>query len=142
MRLITLVFLLISAPAAWAQQRELPFDVSRQALVSLDTLLISWTAVDSHPGGVEGDIFYQPESVTAGECRALALIGLVRLRNLYAQRSSTLPVSMRLSVLCAGRYRGSLEYDGVNTRLEIRESDSGAITYSGREPGLPLSEGN
>ncbi len=131
----------VSAVPAFAQDaaRDLPFDVTRGALVSLDTTLIQWTELRLHVGGVEGELFYRPIDVTAEECRAAALLGMVRLRNLYRQRNGKLPVVLRMGLLCGRAFRGALDYDGLNTRLRILDIESGDIVYEGREAGLPLS---
>ena len=140
--LFLVLLLLLTAASADAQTRldPLPFDVSRLALLSVDTSLVEWISTGTFMGGVEGQLFYRAKGVTGNECRAVALIGLVRLRNLYRRQRQQEPVALRLRLLCARTYNGNLNYDGVNTDLEIRDSDTGDVIYSGSEPGLPFSD--
>ena len=136
-RLAFFFFLYVAVPAFGQTPEKLPFDVSRQALTQIDTTLLQWTSLRTFTGGIEGELFYRAVDVTPEVCHAVALVGMVRLRNSYKKESEADPVVLRLGLLCASAFHGSLYYDGVNTRLEIFDSRSGSILYQAREPGLP-----
>lgn len=131
------VFPLVALPAFGQTPERLPFDVSRHALTQIDTTLLQWTSLRIFTGGIEGELFYRAVGVTPEVCHAVALVGMVRLRNSYKKENEADPVVLRLRLLCASAFHGSVNYDGVNTRLQIIDSKSGSVLYRAREPGLP-----
>ena len=114
-----------------------PFDVSREALAQVDTSALQWTTLRTFTGGVEGSLYYHPGSVTPEQCKAVVVIGMVRMRNLYLHEIEEAPVVLRMDFRCAAAFLGTLRYDGVNTHLQIKDATSGEILYKGRELGLP-----
>ncbi len=116
---------------------QLPFDLLPEEVLQVDTAAVRWSDLRSYFGGAEAEIYYATESVELGECKAVALLGLLRLRDYYRRQRESDPVSLRLRLRCARLYRGLLEYDGVSVRLELRDGSSGALVYRGRHRGLP-----
>jgi hypothetical protein len=126
----------IGLPARAAAQ--LPFDLTQDDLSAVDTTAIRWTNFSTYVGGVEGDLRYTGDEATPGECKAVALLGAVRLRNFYRREQQDDPVTMRLGYRCGALYEGSLRYDGVVVRLELRDRSTGELLYQGRRRGPPL----
>ncbi|UCF20370.1 MAG: hypothetical protein JSU87_02900 [Gemmatimonadota bacterium] len=116
---------------------QLPFDLLPEELLQVDTAAVRWSNLRSFVGGAEVDLYYATETVETGECKAVALLGLLRLRDHYRRQRETEPVSLRLRLRCARLFNGLLEYDGVSVRLELRDESSGALVYRGRHRGLP-----
>ncbi|MEE9156283.1 MAG: hypothetical protein V3U38_06510 [Gemmatimonadota bacterium] len=126
-----------AVPASAQTRSTLPFDVSREALAQVDTSALQWTTLRTFTGGVEGSLYYHPGGVTPEQCKAVVVIGMVRMRNLYLQEIEEAPVVLRMDFRCAAAFFGTLRYDGVNTHLQIKDATSGEILYKGRELGLP-----
>ncbi len=126
-----------AVPASAQTRSTLPFDVSREALARVDTSALQWTTLRTFTGGVEGSLYYHPGGVTPEQCKAVVVIGMVRMRNLYLQEIEEAPVVLRMDFRCAAAFLGTLRYDGVNTHLQIKDANSSEILYKGREPGLP-----
>jgi hypothetical protein len=127
-----LIALCLSEPAA----AQLPFDITQEDLQAVDTTAMRWSNVRTHTGGVEGELSYRGLEVSDGECRAAALLGGIRLRNLYRRENQKEPVTLQLTVRCP-TYRAVLEYDGVVARLELRDVATGDLVYQGRRRGFP-----
>ena len=123
------------APARAAAQ--LPFDVVQEDLLAVDTTAMRWQALSTSVGGVEGELRYVVGDVTEGECRAMAVLGMLRLRNYYLKQQGERPVTLRMRLLCGAAYRGYVEYDGVTLRFELRDRATGELLYEGRRRGLP-----
>lgn len=115
---------------------QLPFDIVQEDLQAVDTTAMRWSSVRTHSGGVEGELSYRVREVSDGACKAVALVAGLRLRNLYRQETDNDPVTVRLAVRCPG-YRAVLDYDGVVTRLELRDFTTGELVYRGRKRGFP-----
>jgi hypothetical protein len=111
--------------------------LTRQNLLAVDTAAIRWTTLGTYVGGVDAEFLYRTLEVTPEECRAAALIGMVRLRNYYRQKQGDEPVTMRMDFQCGMAYKGGLRYNGVNAELEIRDVASGEQIYLKRRRGLP-----
>lgn len=116
---------------------QLPFDVNQDDLAAVDSLAFQWQRLSTSVGGAEGELHYVVEEATEGVCRAVAVLGMIQLRNRYVQRAGERPVTLRMQLLCGMTLRGHVEYDGVNTRLELRERSSGELVYRERIRGLP-----
>ncbi len=116
---------------------QLPFDITPEDVSAIDTTLVQWTGLRTWVGGVEGELRYGASEVAEGECKALALLGLVKLRNYYQRQREESPVTLRLTLRCGTAYRGSLAYDGVVVRLDLYDRTTGARVYQGRHRGLP-----
>ncbi|NIN72305.1 MAG: hypothetical protein GTO46_10400 [Gemmatimonadetes bacterium] len=126
--------ILVCLPETTAAQ--LPFDILEEDLQAVDTTAMHWSNVRTHTGGVEGELAYRVLEVSEGGCKAVALLGGVRLRNLYLRESQRDPVTLQLTVRCPG-YRALLDYDGVVARLELRDVATGGLVYQGRNRGFP-----
>ncbi len=126
---------LIQSPAQSTD--ELPFELTREDVRSVDTSAIRWTTLRTFVGGAEAEFLYENREVTPEECRAAALIGAARLRTHYRVERQDEPVSLRMGFQCGMIYTGVLRYDGVNSHLEVREVASGELIYRGRQRGLP-----
>lgn len=116
---------------------QLPFDVTREDLASVETGDIVWTGLRDFVGGVDGELEYRREEVSEGECRAVVLTAARRLRILYATEHGEQPVTLRLAARCGARYEARLSYDGLVAFLELRDPAGGTIVYRGRHRGLP-----
>ncbi len=116
---------------------QLPFDITQDDLQAVDTTALHWTSVQTYVGGVDGELRYRDPEVAEGECRAVALLGLLRLRNHYRRERGEAPVAIRLALRCAATYLGNLRYDGVVVQLELRDAATGELVYRGRRRGLP-----
>ena len=130
--LTALMVLCLSGPAA----AQLPFDIAQEDLQAVDTTAMRWSNVRTHTGGVEGELSYRVLEVSDGECKAAALLGGIRLRNLYRREHEREPVTLQLTVRCPA-YRAVLDYDGVVARLELRDAATGGLVYQGRKRGFP-----
>jgi hypothetical protein len=130
--LTALIVLCLSEPAA----AQLPFDIDQEDLQAVDTTAMRWSNVRTHTGGVEGELSYRVLEVSDGECKAAALLGGIRLRNLYRREHEREPVTLQLTVRCPA-YRAVLGYDGVVARLELRDVATGELVYQGRRRGFP-----
>ena len=86
---------------------------------------------------MEGELRYVVEEVTPEVCRAVALYGMLRLRNYYMREEGGAPVSMRMKTRCGPDYVGVLEYDGLFVHLELRARTTNELVYQGRYRGLP-----
>lgn len=144
LRLLTLILVGLLSPAPGPAQTasELPFDLTERDIAQLDPSAISWSKERTFVGGVEGELHYDrnnPHLAESAECRAAALVGLLRLRNLYVRERDETPVSIHLGFRCRSVYGGTLTYDGVVMRLELRDHTSGRLIYQGRARGLPGS---
>ena len=106
-------------------------------ILLVDTAAVSWSNLRTFVGGAEAEIRYSNEAAEIGECKAVALLGLLQLRNYYERQRETEPISLRLRFHFASGYRGYLQYDGVSVRLELRDGLSGELVYQGRHRGLP-----
>lgn len=138
MRIAFLALLLSGSPVfAQADARKLPFDVSASEFARVDTTRMEWKLVRSYAGGVDAELLYAPPELTADGCRAASVLGMTRVVNTYRRQRGGQPVVLRLSVRCARAYRGNVDYDGLNTKLRITDLATGAVLYSGSEPGLP-----
>lgn len=126
---------LLASPSRTLAQ--LPFDVAPEHLLQIDTAAIQWTGLSSYVGGVEATLRYRASAVTLDDCKAVAFLAILRLRNYYQRERGGALVSMRLGLECASLYRGSIDYDGVTVRLSLRERSSGDLVYQGRHHGLP-----
>lgn len=113
------------------------FDLTRHDLLSVDTTAIRWTELRMYVGGVEAEFLYGIRDVAPEECRAAALIGMVRLRNYYRQEQGSEPVTLRMDFQCGLLYRGGVRYDGVYARMEVRDVETGEPLYKGDRLGLP-----
>ncbi|HSG81832.1 MAG TPA: hypothetical protein VLC48_06270 [Gemmatimonadota bacterium] len=122
-------------PASSAAQ--LPFAVTQNDLASVDTTAFHWRGLAANVGGVEGELRYAVASPPVGECRAVATLGMFRLRNYYMKSAGERPVTLKLQLRCGDAYRGRVDYDGVNTSLELTNHTSGALLYRGSIRGLP-----
>ncbi len=116
---------------------QLPFDVNQDDLAAVDSVAFQWQKLSTSVGGVEGELHYVVEEATAGLCRAVAVLGMIQLRNHYVQSAGERPVTLRMQLLCGMTLRGHVQYDGVTTSLELRERTSGELVYRERIRGLP-----
>ncbi len=124
-----------ASPARAAAQ--LPFDLTAEDLLQVDTAGLSWQGLRTYVGGAEGSLAYGSGEVELGVCRAVAVIGIVRMRAHYRSLRDREPVTLRLAVRCGASHRATLEFDGVTLRLEVRDSSRGDLVYQGRRRGLP-----
>ncbi|NIR46021.1 MAG: hypothetical protein GWN99_16465 [Gemmatimonadetes bacterium] len=127
--------ILLFEPAA--ARAQLPFDVTQDDLAAVDTARFSWPSLGTSMGGPSGELDYLVEVSSEAECRAVGLLGMLRLRNYYMKRFDKRPVVLNLRVRCGPRYRGHIEYDGITTSFELREGPGGRVVYQGRVRGLP-----
>ncbi len=139
---VLIVLATLSATPAAAQSvgpsEELPFGLSANDVARVQTAAMSWTAMRTYVGGIEADMSYAPpDEITAGECRAVAFVGLLRMRDHYMKSRDALPIAMRLNLQCGSSYRAGLGYDGLNVKLRLTDSASGRILYQGRWRGIP-----
>jgi hypothetical protein len=135
--IIPIALAVIPAGAA-AQGQELPFDLTQADLVAVDTAAFNWKVARASVGGVEGEFLYAgAEPPTEGECRAAALMGMLRLRNYYRSQNQDELISIRMNFRCAALYGGLLEYDGVVLTLEIKDAATGDVLYRKSRRGLP-----
>ncbi len=125
----------LASPSQTAAQ--LPFDLTAEDLLQVDTVELRWVGLRTYVGGAEGSLAYDAPTIELGLCRAVAVVGLARMRVHYRNERGTEPVTLRLAVRCGLSYRASLEYDGVMLRLEVRHRSSGELVYQGRRRGLP-----
>ncbi len=116
---------------------QLPFDITTEDLVQVDTAGLRWLGLRTYVGGAEGSLAYGSGKVELEVCRAAAVVGIVRMRIHYREIRGGEPVTLRLAVRCGPSYRASLEYDGVMLRLEMRDLARGELVYQGRRRGLP-----
>lgn len=116
---------------------QLSFGVTQEDLQHIDAAAIRWTTLRTFVGGVEAELLYNAEAVTAVECRAVALLGVLQLRNHYVRQRKAAPVAMRMDFRCGTLYDGRFRYNGVIARLEIRDGSTGDLIYEGRRRGLP-----
>lgn len=116
---------------------QLPFDLTEQDVVAVDSSAIRWADVKTYMGGAEAQLHYEVEEPLEGECRAAALMGLLRLRDHYVGKTEESPVTLRLAFRCGAAYRGNVEYDGLIVRVEQRDLSGGQLVYQGRRRGLP-----
>jgi hypothetical protein len=116
---------------------QLPFEVTQHELGAVDTLAMQWQKLSSSIGSVEGELHYLVEKSSEGACRAVGVLGMLRLRNYYISRQEERPISLRMRLLCGQTIRGSLEYDGLNTTFELRDRATGELLYHERIRGLP-----
>ncbi|UCC83155.1 MAG: hypothetical protein JSW46_19750 [Gemmatimonadota bacterium] len=115
---------------------QIPFEILQEDLQAVDTTAMRWSNVRMHTGGVEGELSYRVLEVSEGGCKAVALLGGLRLRNLYRRENQKDPVTLQLTARCPG-YRAVLDYDGVVARLELRDGATGRLVYQGRTRGFP-----
>lgn len=130
-----IVPLLIWNPAA--ARAQLPFDVSEADLARVDTAGFRWPSLRASVGGASGELRYVVEEPSIDECRAVAVLGMLRLRNYYLARHGERPVTLKLRLRCGPMYHGGVEYDGITTRLELRDGAIGRVLYRGEVRGLP-----
>jgi hypothetical protein len=116
---------------------QLPFEVTRSDLAKVDTLQLRWPSLRASVGGVSGALQYAVEDPEEAECRAVAVLGMLRLRNHYLMQYGERPVTLKLQLRCGPVYHGRVEYDGINTRFELREGPIGRVVYRGQVRGLP-----
>jgi hypothetical protein len=116
---------------------QLPFGVTDDDLSVVDTTAFHWRALAASVGSVEGELRYAVAQPGLGECRAVATLGMFRLRNYYMKETGERPVSLRLQLHCGEVYRGRVAYDGINTSLELTLRSTGEQAYHGRIRGLP-----
>ncbi len=116
---------------------QLPFDLTQENLLSVDTTVLRWAAVRTYVGGAEASLVYGEGAVDPGVCRAVAALAVGRLRSHYRRLRESEPVSLHLAVRCGRSHRASLQYDGVMARLEVRDASTGHLVYRGRRRGLP-----
>lgn len=128
---------MIGTTAAERAEAQLPFDLTREDVAEADTAAMRWSRLATFVGGAEGSLRYLDEEVSEGECRAVAYLAFLRLRNYYTQRREEAPVALRLGFRCGVPYRGTIEYDGIAVRLELRDHASGRILYRGSIRGPP-----
>ncbi len=126
---------LLAAPTRVAAQ--LPFDLSTEEVLSVDTTALRWLSVRTYLGGAEASLAYGDGAVDPGVCRAVTAVGVVRLRSHYRRLRESEPVSLHLAVRCGRSHSASLRYDGVMVRLEVRDAGTGRLVYQGRRRGLP-----
>jgi hypothetical protein len=125
----------LAAPAHAAAQ--LPFDLTEADLSRVDTAAVRWIAVRTYVGGAEAALSYASDDVTPGECKAAAVLALLRLYRHYQARQEEPPVSMQMSFTCGGLYEGDVDYDGLVVRLVLRDDTTGALIYEGRWRRFP-----
>ncbi len=125
----------LASPSSTAAQ--LPFDLTPEDLLQADTAGLRWVGLRTYVGGAEGSLAYDAQTVELALCRAVAVVGLARMRVHYRAVRESEPVTLRLAVRCGLSYRAGLEYDGVMLRLEVRELTSGELVYQARRRGLP-----
>lgn len=135
-RIATLTALIVLYPLVPAVA-QLPFDIGQEDVQAVDTTAMRWSNVRTHAGGVEGELAYRVLEVSDGVCKAVALLGGLRLRNLYRREHEREPVTLRLSVRCGPTYGATLDFDGVVARLEVRDVATGELVYQGRKRGYP-----
>ena len=116
---------------------QLPFNVTQAELATVDTLAMQWQKLATSIGGVEGELHYLVEEGSDGECRAVGVLGMLRLRNYYMSKVEERPVTLRLQLLCGPTIRGHVNYDGVTTTFELRDRETGELLYRERIRGLP-----
>ncbi len=116
---------------------QVPFDITRTDLMEVDTAAFRWRSLRTSVGGVEAELSYRRPGATEGECRAVALLGGLRMRNRYVRLREEQPLSLSLALRCGDGYRGVLRYDGVVVTLELRDAVTGELVYRGRRRGLP-----
>ncbi len=133
----TLFAALAMVLAAGETSAQLPFDVTQDDLLAVDSTAFRWTALRASVGAVEGELSYVVEEVMPEVCRAVALYGMLRLRNYYMREEGGVPVSMRMNTRCGPDYVGVLEYDGVYVHLKLLDRRTNDLVYQGRYRGLP-----
>ncbi len=116
---------------------QLPFSVTQADLTNVDTLAMQWQKLATSIGGVEGELHYLVEEGSDGECRAVGVLGMLRLRNYYISKVEERPVTLRMQLLCGLTIRGHLSYDGITTTFELRDRATGELLYRERVRGLP-----
>ncbi len=116
---------------------QLPFDVTQADLASVDSAAFQWQKLSASVGGVEGELHYVVEEASDGVCRAVAVLGMIQLRNHYMKGAGERPVSLRMQLICGMTLRGHVAYDGLTTRLELRDRSTGELVYRERIRGLP-----
>lgn len=130
---------LVAAAALWNPTRataQLPFDLTEEDLRGVEAAGPHFTSVRTYVGGAEAELRYSAEEATAGECRAAALLGTLRLRRRYQDQRGEAPVSLRMAFRCGTAYRGEVVFDGLVVRLELRDGSSGSLIYRGRWRGF------
>ncbi len=130
-----LVLATLAVPARASAQ--LPFDLTREDFEAADTSALRWVRLSTFVGGAEGELRYLAEEVEEGECKAVAYLGLLQLRNYYARREGEAPVSLRMSLRCGARYEADVRYDGIAVRLELRDRATRQVVYRGSKRGPP-----
>lgn len=105
--------------------------------MQVDTASFRWRSLRTSVGSVEGELVYRRTGAMEGECRAVALLAGLRMRNQYVRQREEQPLSLALDLRCGEGYRGVLRYDGLVLVLELRDAVSGEAVYRGRHRGLP-----
>lgn len=116
---------------------ELPFEVTRADLLTVDTAAIRWRTLRTYVGGVEAEFVYVDTDVDGLECRAAAVIAMARVRNRYKRDQGSEPLALKMDFHCGTLYRGAVRYDGMTTSLEIVDRSNGDRLYAARMRGLP-----
>ena len=134
-QLACLVLTVCGLPGLAAAQ--LPFEITVDDLLAVDSTAVRWTSLQTYVGGVRGELSYHDRDTSDGECKAVAVLAAANLLDRYEREHGDEPASIRVNFRCGTSYNGMIDYDGVIVRLDLWDAASGLLVYRGRKRGLP-----